>query len=236
MQSITLLFKVLWSPGEAMFLLSKNPRVLTPILFLTLFSILTGSVLVMKLDSAELAMRAIERSRGGSNLSDEQKAQLRRQMDSPVVKGFTFVSAVLGALLLVLIVAGIYFALFTMLGREGSFKAFLSITAYAFVPTIFRSMAAMLSAYLVPPASLMPDELGSLSPAVFLDRDSVSPVLFTAVNSIDLVNIWVLSLLVIGYGFVTRKSLSKASRAAAVLSVFLLYVALRLASAAVRGI
>ena len=232
MQSITLLFKVLWSPGEAMFLLSKNPKVLTPILFLTLFSIITGTVLVTKLDSAELAMRAIERSSRGSSLSDEQKAQFRRQMDSPVVKGFTFVSAVLGALLLVLIVAGIYFALFTMLGREGSFKAFLSITAYAFVTT----MAAMLSAYVIPPASLMPDELGSLSPAVFLDRDSVSPVLFAAVNMIDLVNIWVLILLGIGYGFVTRKSLSKASRAAAILGVFLLYVALRLASAAVRGI
>ena len=236
MQSITLLFKVLWSPGEAMFLLSKNPKVLTPIVFMTLFSIVTGTVFVTKLDSAELAMRAIERSSRGSSLSDEQKAQLRRQMDSPVVKGFTFVSVVLGALFLVLIVAAIYFAVFTMLGREGTFKAFLSITAYAFVPTIFRSMAAMLSAYVVPPASLMPDELGSLSPAVFLDRDSVSPVLFTAVNSIDLVNIWVLSLLVIGYGFVTRKSLSKASRGAAILGVFLLYVALRLAAAAVRGI
>jgi hypothetical protein len=236
MQSISLLFKVLWSPGEAMFLLSKNPKVLTPILFLTLFSIVTGAVLVTKLDSAELAMRAIERSSRGSSLSDEQKTQLRRQMDSPVVKGFTFVSAVLGALLLVLIVAGIYFAVFTMLGREGSFKAFLSITAYAFVPTIFRSMAVMLSAYVVPPASLMLDELGSLSPAVFLDRDSVSPVLFAAVNMIDLVSIWVLILLGIGYGFVTRKSLSKASRAAAILGVFLLYVALRLASAAVRGI
>jgi Yip1 domain len=236
MQSISLLFKVLWSPGEAMFLLSKNPKVLTPILFLTLFSIVTGAVLVTKLDSAELAMRAIERSSRGSSLSDEQKTQLRRQMDSPVVKGFTFVSAVLGALLQVLIVAGIYFAVFTMLGREGSFKAFLSITAYAFVPTIFRSMAVMLSAYVVPPASLMLDELGSLSPAVFLDRDSVSPVLFAAVNMIDLVSIWVLILLGIGYGFVTRKSLSKASRAAAILGVFLLYVALRLASAAVRGI
>src|SRR5215831_5375491 len=108
MQSITLLFEVLWSPGEAMFLLSKNPKVLTPIVFLTLFSIVTGTVLVTKLDSAELAMRAIERSSRGSSLSDEQKAQLRRQMDSPVVKGFTFVSVVLGALFLVLIVAAIY--------------------------------------------------------------------------------------------------------------------------------
>jgi Yip1 domain len=234
MQSISLLFKVLWSPGEALFFLSKNPKVLTPILFLTLFSIVTGAVLVTKLDSAELTMRALERSR--SNLSDEQKAQLRRQMGSPVVKVFTFVSAVVGALLVVLIVAGIYFALFTMLGREGGFKAFLSITAYAFVPTIFRSLAAVLSAYVVPPSSLMPDELGSLSPAVFLDRDAMSPVVFTAVNTIDLVTIWVLILLWIGYGFVTRKSLSKVSRAAAILGVFMLYVALRLVSAAVRGI
>jgi len=234
MQSISLLFKVLWSPGEALFFLSKNPKVLTPILFLTLFSTVTGAVLVTKLDSAELTMRALERSR--SNLSDEQKAQLRRQMGSPVVKVFTFVSAVVGSLLVVLIVAGIYFALFTMLGREGSFKAFLSITAYAFVPTIFRSLAAVLSAYVVPPSSLMPDELGSLSPAVFVDRDAMSPVVFTAVNTIDLVTIWVLILLWIGYGFVTRKSLSKVSRAAAILGVFLLYVALRLVSAAVRGI
>src|SRR4030095_3202916 len=109
MQSISLLFKVLWSPGEAMFLLSKNPKVLTPILFLTLFSIVTGTVLVTKLDSAELAMRAIERSSRGSSLSDEQKTQLRRQMDSPVVKGFTFVSAGLGASLPGLVLGGGFF-------------------------------------------------------------------------------------------------------------------------------
>ena len=157
-------------------------------------------------------------------------------MNSPVVKGFTFVSVAIGPVLMIVLVAGIYFALFTILGREGGFKSFLSITAFAFVPTIFRQVAAVLSAFMVPTSSLMPDELGSLSPAVFMDRDSVSPVLFAAVNTIDLVSVWVLILLVIGYGFVTRKSLSKSSRAAAVIGVFMLYVALRLASAAVRGI
>jgi len=236
MQSIGLLFKVLWSPGEAMFLLSKRPRVLAPLLFLALFSIVTGGAVMMKVDSAELAMRAIEKSTRGASLSDEQKTQIRQQMNSPVVKNFTFGSVVIGPLLMILLVAGIYFALFTMLGREGGFKAFLSITAFAFIPTIFRQLAAVFSAYVVPPSSLMPDELGSLSPAVFLDRDSISPVLFAGVNMIDVVSVWVLILLVIGYGFVTRKSLSKASRAAAVFGVFLVYVALRLGSAAVRGI
>ena len=189
-----------------------------------------------KLDSAELAMRAIEKSRSGAGLSDEQKAQIRQRMNSTFVKGLTFASAVIGSLVMIVIVAAIYFALFTILGRQGGFKAYLSITSFAFVPTVFRQLAAVLSAFVVPPSSLMPDELGSLSPAVFIDRDSVSPVLFAGLNTIDLVSLWILILLVIGYGFVTRNSLSKASRAGVIVGVFLLYVALRLASAAVRGV
>jgi hypothetical protein len=240
MRSIGLLLKVLWSPGEAMFLLSKNPRVLAPMIFLCLFSGLTGSVVLTKLDSAELAMRTIERSFGRSNLSDEQKAEIREriksQVNSPIAKGLSFASTFIGPVFVVLFVTLIYFGLFTMLGREGSFKAFLSVTAFACVPMIFRQMASVLRAWVVPASVIMPDELGSLSPAVFLDRDSVSPVVFAAVNSMDLVSIWTLILLVIGYGFMTRKNLSKAARASAVVGVFLVYVALRLAAAALRGI
>ena len=236
MESVGLLFKVLWSPGEAMSFLSKNPRVLAPMLFLCLLSMLTGGAILMKVDAADLALRTIERSSRGASLTDEQKAQIRQQVNSPIIKGLTFVSTVIGPLLLIAIVAGVYFALFTMLGREGGFKAFFSITAFAFIPSIFRQFAAVLSVFVVPASSLMPDELGSLSPAVFLDRDSVSPVLFTGVNTIDVVTIWILILLVIGYGFVTRKSLSKTARAGAVAGVFLIYVCLRLVSAAIRGV
>ena len=32
MNSFALLFKVLWAPGEAMLLISKNPRVLAPLI------------------------------------------------------------------------------------------------------------------------------------------------------------------------------------------------------------
>ena len=236
MQSIGLLFKVLWSPGETMFLLSKNPRVITPMVFLSLFSILTGTAILMKVDSAELAMRTIERSAQGRQMPEEQKELLRQRMHSLIVKGITFASTVIVPLVMIVLIAAVYFGLFTMLGRDGSFKAFLSITAFAFVPSIFRQLAAVLSAFVVPASSIMPDELGSLSPSVFLDRDAISPVLFTAVSSIDLVTIWILTLLVIGYGYVTRKSLSKAARAGAVVGVFLVYAALRLAYAAISGV
>src|SRR2546427_7321972 len=131
MQSVGLLFKVLWSPAEAMLLLSKNPRVIAPIVFLCLFSSLTGALVMTKVDAAELAMRAIERSPQGANLPEEAKENIRRQMNSPLMKGFTRVSTVIGPIVTIVIVAAIYFALFTMLGREGGFKAFFSITAFA---------------------------------------------------------------------------------------------------------
>ncbi len=235
MQSISLLFKVLWSPGEAMFTLSKSPKVLAPIVFLCLFSTLTGAVIMTKVDTGELAMRAIEKSPQGKNLSDETKEAMRQRVSSPAAKVFGLAATVIGPIVVITLVGALYFAVFTMLGREGSFKTFFSITAFAFIPGIFRQLAAMLSAFVVPTSAIMPDELGSLSPAVFLDRDAVSPVLFAGVGMIDLVSIWILILLIIGYGFVTRKSLSKVSRASAVVGVFLVYAGLRLVFAMVRG-
>ena len=236
MQSIGLFFKVLWSPGEAMFLLSKNPRVLAPMLFLSVFSLAAGSAGLMKVDFPELYMRMITRSSQGSRLTDEQKAQMQQTLNRPLVRASFFASTALTPLGTIVLVTGVYFLLFTIIGRDGGFKAYLSITAFAFLPIIFSQLAALVRAYTVPSNFLMLDELGSLSAAVFLDRDSVSPVLFTAANSFDLISIWSLILLVIGYGCVTRKSLSKGTRAAVVVSVFLLYVGIKLVFSAVRGV
>jgi hypothetical protein len=236
MRSIGLLFKVLWSPGEAMFQLSKNPRVLAPMLFLSVFSFVAGSITLTKVDFAELSMRMIERSARGAQMPDEQKEQIRRATNSTPAKVSLFAATVVLPLIVIVVVAVVYFGLFTMLGREGGFKSYLSITTYAFVPIVFSQLAGLLRAYLVPSSSLMLDELGSLSAAVFIDRDSVSPVVFTAANTVDLSSIWILTLLAIGYGFVTRKRLSKTARTGAVVGVFLAYAALKLVSAAVRGV
>jgi Yip1 domain len=235
MQTIGLLFKVLWSPGEAMFLLSKRPRVLVPLVFLCLFSVIAGNVMMSKLDAAELAIKTVQQSTH-TPLTDQQKEVIRNQVNSPVMKAITFTSTVIGPLFLIALTAVLYFGLFTILGREGGFKAFFSLTAFAFMPIIFRQVSAVITAFVVPTSAIMPDELGSLSPAIFLDRDRMSPVLFAFVNTIDLVNIWILALLIIGYRFTTRKSLSGVTRAVAVVGVFLVYVALRLGLAVLRGV
>jgi hypothetical protein len=226
MRGIALLFKVLWSPGEAMSLIARNPRVGLPLSLLIVSSLISGAIVMAKLP--DLPVRAIERSPQGINLSEEAKERIREQIDSPAAWAFTIVLSGLRPVLVLLIVSVIYFSVFTIIGREGSFKAFFSITAFAFVPMIFRQIVTVLSALCVPSSSIMPDELGGLSPAVFLDRDSISPVVFLGMNMIDIVSIWTLSLMVIGFAFVTRRSVSRAVRTGVVIGVFLVYAVARI--------
>jgi hypothetical protein len=235
MKGIGLLFKVLWSPGEAMFFLSKNPRVLTPMVFLSLSSLLAAIVMQSQVRFGELYMNMLARSPQAARMPEETKAQMQRLMSSPAISGIFVGAAVVFPLLTVLLVAVIYFGLFSMVGREGGLKAFISITAFAFVPVIFGQVAGVLRAFLLAPSSLMLDELGSLSPATFLNRDSASPWLFSLVNSLDFISIWILILLVIGYGFVARKGVSKGTRAAVVFGLFLLYVGLKVAGASLQS-
>jgi len=235
MKGIGLLFKVLWSPGEAMFFLSKNPRVLTPMVFLSLSSLLSAIAIQSKVRFGELYMNMLARSPQAARMPEEAKAQLQRVMSLPAVQGVFVVAAVVFPLLIVLFVAALYFGLFSMLGREGGFKAFISITAFAFVPMIFSHLAGVIRAFVVVPSSLMLDELGSLSLATFLNRDSASLSMFSLVNSMDFISIWILILLVIGYGFVSRKGVSKAARTAVVFGLFLLYVGLKVAATSLQG-
>jgi hypothetical protein len=226
MRTIVLLFKVLWSPAEVMSVVAKNPCIGLPLLLLVGCSLASTAVVLTKIP--DLPLSAIERSPQGMNISDEAKDRLRQQADSPATWIFTMVLGGARPVFVLLIVSGIYFLVFTIIGRQEGFRAFFSITAFAFLPTVFRQSVVVLSAWFVPPSSIMPDELGSLSPAVFLDRDSISPVVFAVMNMVDIVSMWVLALMIIGYAFVARRTVSRTVRVGAVIGVFLIYAAGRI--------
>jgi len=46
METLGLMFKTLWAPGEAMFLLSKRPRALLPLVLMGLVSLGVGIVAI----------------------------------------------------------------------------------------------------------------------------------------------------------------------------------------------
>jgi hypothetical protein len=94
-------------------------------------------------------------------------------------------------------------------------------------------VARILTVLIVPPSSIMPDELGSISPAIFVDRTTVSKTLFTLLSQFDIVTLWILSLLSIGYRFASTKKVSVAARVGCVFGIWLVWVALRVALSSV---
>ena len=229
MEGFALLFKVLWAPGEAMFRAVKNNKtVLAPILLLTIAGIALAVVVFSHINMGDVAMRALERSGRAQQMTPEVKERVMAQANGPIPRVMSMVFATIGPTLTIFLVTLIYFGVFSIVGREAKFPAFFAVTAFAFVPLIVRDIAAALSVLVVPSTSLEVDEIGSISPSIFVDRGTMSRPLFTFINQIDVISIWILLLLVIGYGFVVRKGTSATARTASVFAVWLFWVGLRM--------
>jgi hypothetical protein len=222
MQPIGLLFNVLWSPGETMFLLSKNPRVLAPLILISLLSLGGAAVTLFKVDFGQVALQQMERSGRANNMTEEQKqnaVRITRMIASVAV----VVGGLLGPALVTLIATSIYFGVFTLVGREGDFKTFFCITLYAYFPIVVRQIVAIVRVYAVPLAQLDIQNLGGLSAQVFLDPATVSKALYALAGVVDIASIWIMVLLCIGYKFVTRKSVSNGLRAIVVVAVYMFF-------------
>jgi hypothetical protein len=222
METIGLIFKVLWAPGEAMFLISKKPRVLLPLILMGAISLGVGIVTVSKVDMGELVLRQAEQSGRAQQMSDEQKQRIVQATRTFAWVGVGF--AAVGPTVLVLIATSIYFGIFTMLGREGNFKAFFAITAFAYVPLAVRSFISLLQVFTVPQSSLDLNDLGGVSLAIFLDRTAVSRWVYHLAGVVDILSIWIMILLIIGYKFVTRKSVGTGLRSVAVVTVYVFFL------------
>src|SRR5262249_11887941 len=119
METIGLFFKTLWSPAESMFQLSKKPRVLVPLIIVAILQLGVGLVSLSRLDFGQVALRQIERSPQGANMSEEQKqnaVRVSRRL-APVFIAFGTIAPAL----FITIAAGFYFGIFSMVGRTGEF-------------------------------------------------------------------------------------------------------------------
>jgi hypothetical protein len=214
MQSIGLVFKTFWAPAEAMFMTAKNPRVLVPLIVLTAFSLAAGLTSFAKIDLGDVVKQQIEKTRQGQSMPEEQKQNIVRlyRTLAPVI----VVAGAAFPAILVTIATVVYFAIFTMLGREGDFKAFYAVTVLAYMPLIVRQIVATIQLFAIPTSQLDVNDLGNLSGQLLLDPASGSKALFALAGVFDITSLWIMILLCIGYKAVTRKSLGTGLRVAAV--------------------
>jgi hypothetical protein len=164
METIGQLFSILWAPRKTLYHVARDPRVLAPLILLTLFAGMETLLVFSSLDPGQLKVEELDRQGVGARISESDKvihAEAARQGRS-----LAEVSRLFGPVFTVAIVSGLFFVVLGA-GRGVPFKPFLAVTAYAFIPGIFHSIATVI-------VSMTADK----SPQTLLTAGSISPVRF----------------------------------------------------------
>ena len=119
MRGFLLVFKTFWSPGSAFEEIAESPvRSWAAILVLTIVGLISTGVITATVDPAEMALRAMEQSPQGANLTEEQKGQFVERLNNPAVRYIGFAGALVGPTVLIAVLSGIYFGIFMILGSS----------------------------------------------------------------------------------------------------------------------
>ena len=123
-------------------------------------------------------------------------------------------------LLTMVIVSSVTWLVGKLFGSAQTYHAALVVAAWAHMPRVIGVVLAGVQGLVMDPAKLTSQLAISLSPARFLDADTVNPLLYQALGRLDLITIWVTILLGIGV-YVTGK-VGKGQAAAVAILVWVL--------------
>ncbi len=221
---------VIFSPDATMASIARRPDWVLPLVLLLITSLAAGFVIAQHVDFVSSTREAMEQNK---NMSAEQVDKALK-ITAAIGKVLTYLSPVL-SLIGLLVIAGILLLAFRLFGGEGDFKQAFSVTCYASVPSIIKSVITLIVMLarggIVPVqqmATLIRTNLG------FLADMKANPMAFALYSSFDIFSVWFLVLMIIGFAYVSR--LSKAKSAGIIISLWFVVLLLKLIGPALQAI
>ncbi len=215
---------VLFSPGETFRGIAERPDWVVALLLFVAISIASTMIVVPKLD-LEGAVRD-QMAKSGREV-DEKQLEVITSVQKPII----YTTGVVGVPVYILVIALVYMLGFKAFGGEGTFKQYFSVALYSWVPLMLFSVIALIVA--MTRSSLKVEDMQTMvmSNLGFLANPLENPARFALLSSIDVFTFWVLALLVIGLGIVSR--LPKSQSIGIVIVIWLVYVIGKVGLAAV---
>ena len=225
------LFGVLFSPGKTFRSIAERPTWLVALLVLAVLGMGMGLVMNQKIDQREMIKKQMEKF--GREMTEAQldEAVERAENPSPVLRGVSIVTGLLGQCIIYLFLAFLFWLIFKLTGSEMTYKSSLSTYVHAAMPSailFLLSIPLLLSRPSVGPEVMMEGVLAS-SPAAFMPAGT-SPMVKAALTGLDFFSLWVLVLSIIGYRIVAKVSTATAVTVAVL--IWLLGVGMRMGFAA----
>jgi len=221
---------VIFSPDVTMASIAKRPDWVLPLVLLLITSLAAGIIIAPRVDFASAARESMEQNKNATPEQVEKAVKITTSMG----KVFSYLSPVL-SLIGLLVIAGVLLLAFRLLGGEGDFKQAFSVTCYASIPSIIKSVITLI--VILARGSLIPaQELATLvrTNLGFLADYKTHPMAFALYSSFDIFSVWFLFLLIIGFAYLSR--LSKAKSAAIIISLWVVVLLLKLIGPALQAV
>jgi hypothetical protein len=202
------LIDIFFSPGKLFEAMREKASFVSPIVAVTLLSIVTFAIFANLIGIEAIARTQLENSsnRMTANLTEEQKENAIRQAGSPVRLAMDYGGIAVGTPISLLIVAGALLGVLSLAGGKLKFGQVLGVTAFAAVPFALLGLVMSLAVILASPdrESLDITNLIATNIGAFLNKDTTNKALYSVAVSTDLITLAHVAFL--GWG------LSKASR------------------------
>jgi hypothetical protein len=212
---------VLFSPDETFASIARRPDWVVPLLLFLVLAAVSGFVFAHHVDFVSAARAQLE-ARGGMS-ADQMDRALRIQ--ASIAKVASYCAPIFSAIFYI-VIAAILMLAYRMMGGEGEFRHYFSVTLYSWMPRFIQSVILTgilafrtepLGAELLP--TLVRSNLG------FLVDAKTQTVLFSLLTSLDIFTIWGLVLMAIGFAHVSR--FSKAKSAGIVVSLWAFVIVIK---------
>ena len=203
---------VYFGPGETFKEIGRSPRVLVPIIFLIMISVLIGYFMSQKVDMGSMISEQLEQAVADGKITQEQAEQQAAVMSS-FGKYQLIIGSAIGNLLIALAIAGMFKLISLFVGAENRFKTVFCVTLYAliavFVVQYIVTCIILLSKSpgelsFTSLTSLVASNLGALISSL-AGEDALPKYLMRLLGWIDIFAIWIIALLSVGYAAVSRK-------------------------------
>jgi hypothetical protein len=220
---------VIFSPDATFASIARRPDWVLPLVLLLITSFAAGIIMAPRIDFGSATREAMEQNK---NMTQEQ-IDRAVTMSSSVAKVLTYIAPVL-SLIGLLLIAGIVLLAFRLFGGEGNYKQAFSVTCYASVPSIIKSVVTLIiivaKGGMIPAQTLTTIVRSNLG---FLADYKTNPMAFALLSSFDIFSLWFLILLIIGFAYVSR--VSKAKSAVIIISLWIVVLLLKLIGPALQS-
>jgi hypothetical protein len=222
------------APSKTFLDIRQNASWWVPLVLFSVFSISFFVVIDKKVGFEDIARNILANNAQVQSQTPEQQARTA-EVTASFIKYSGYASPIF-ILFYALIIAAILMATFNFgMGAEVPFNRALAIVFYGWMPSIVTSVLGIVTVSLGDPEGFRLENPVGTNPAYFLDPHTTSKFVYSALTSLDVISLWMVVLIGIGFALNAKKKVEKGTAIGVVAGWYFVYKLGAAALAAMRG-